>query len=486
MLTHFLRLIRIWCQPPIATLLILLAMPQPGVAQPGSNVFRAITPLGDDLYDVRVGDQHTIFAVTSDSIVVVDPLSVDTALWLQREFEQRFPGKPVGYVLLTHHHAERAAGDGAFRGAGIVAQEEFADALRDTSRGKAAAYRYVVNPTKTLADRLEIAVGGKTIELTHVGPFHSRDLTVVSFPWARKAFTVDAPPIRTTPFAFGSLNAAEVVTWLTAVARINFDTLLLGDGTTMTRDQIAPLADYLSRMRAEVVSEYGKGRSLTRLQETMRLDAYRSLPHYAARREQIASIFQQVGYARVDVVVTGFAHYLPENLPAYCNGYDSCTSGGALAGGSVAATVAVGRKFGAQLELASSDQFWATRTRPHYQEEVVFRPSRASVLFRYSPLKGALSYALLAGVSRSFGDVAGLDRVDGRLIPAGGRHDISRHADRIAYTAGIDLSQRIGALRLVFPLRVTYASGELPPYWPSSYDAQAGVGLAIPLMRRLQ
>jgi hypothetical protein len=101
-------------------------------------------------------------------------------------------------------------------------------------------------------------------------------------------------------------------------------------------------------------------------------------------------------------------------------------------------------------------------------------------------LKGGLSYALLAGVSRSFGDAKGMDRVAGRVAPIGGRHAIAESASRISYTAGIDLSQRMGALRLVFPLRVTYVTGELPAYWPSRYDAQAGIGIAIPLVRRLE
>ena len=38
---------------------------------------------------------------------------------------------------------------------------------------------------------------------------------------------------------------------------------------------IAPLAEYLGRMHSAIVIEYGRGRSLERLQDTLLLDAYR-------------------------------------------------------------------------------------------------------------------------------------------------------------------------------------------------------------------
>jgi len=470
----------------IVVLMVTLALRE-AAAQPSAPASTpSIRALGDDLYDVQLGAEHAMFVVTADSIVVVDPLGVPTAQWLRKEFDQRFPGKPVRYVVSTHHFAERASGNGAFPGASRVAQEEFARALRETPGSNTEKYRYVVGPQQAFKDRLTLKAGDKTIELVHVGPFYSRELSVVVFPWARKVFAVDAPPIHSAPFKFGTLNVSDVVKWLSTVAAIDFDTMLFDDGTTMARDQIVALAGYLARMRAEVVSGYGRGRSLERLQQTTQLDSYRSLPHYAARREQIASMFEQMSYSRVDFVITGLASYIPEDAPEYCNGYASCSSGGALGGASLAATVALGRKYGAQLEVLSSDQFWATRAQSQRDEEVVFRPSRASLLLRYSPLKSAFTYALLAGVSRSWGDVEGMYRITARLAPEGGRHQISRSESRLAYTAGFDLSQRMGPLRLVFPLRITYTTGELPDYWPGAYDAQAGIGLAIPLIRRLQ
>src|SRR5688572_25678456 len=63
-----------------------------------------IANVGGDLYRVQVGDQATVFLVTPQGIILADPLSYDVAAWLRKELESRFPGRPVRYVLHTHHH----------------------------------------------------------------------------------------------------------------------------------------------------------------------------------------------------------------------------------------------------------------------------------------------------------------------------------------------------------------------------------------------
>jgi glyoxylase-like metal-dependent hydrolase (beta-lactamase superfamily II) len=470
---------------------IAIAGSSPAGAQPATPapvVDREITPLRGDLYRVRVGEQHTVFLVTPDGIVLVDPLSVATAQWLADEFATRFPGLPVRYVVHTQHGAQRAAGAAVFRKtAEIVAHAEFRAALNQASHEQPGAYRFVTFPTSTFRGRHSIELGGKTVVLMHAGPFHTPDLTVMAFPGEGVAFAVDPPPVGAVPFDFGVLRPAEVVNWLEAVARLDFDTMMFGDGTTLPRDAIAPLAEYLSRLRGAVLIGYERGRSLETLQDTLLLDAYRTLPHYAARREHIAAIYRRIRFMRADVTATALANYSPADLPVYCALYELCTAGGVVPAASVGVTIALGQRFGVHGELTASEQFWSTRTRPAYDEEVVLRPSRGALFFRYSPLAGGrVSYALLAGVSRTFGDVRGMNRVVGRLAPTGGRHPIAVRDARGGFTAGVDLSTRVGRLRIVLPIRVTQVRGELPSYWPGRFDVHAGAGIALPFFQRLE
>ena len=462
------------------------AVELPAGAQPAGDADREITLLAGGLYKVREGGEHTIFLVTRDGIVLVDPLSLDTADWLKGEFAARFPGVPVKYVVLTHHHTERATGAAIFSGtAQIVGHRDFREAADVARRADRGAYRFVPNPRETFADRYSIELGGQRVDVIHAGPFHSPEMSVVSIPSQRVVFSEEAPPIKVVPFEFGDTAPAVVVRWIEAVASIDFATLLLSDGTTMAREPIASLAGYLTRMRRDVLDGYERGASLDQLDRDVTLDPHRTSPHYVARRAQIEAMYKPLHFTRFDFAFTALASYIPENPSQYCASFESCSAGGAIAGGSIAATLFLGRRAGLQGEVVLSDQFWSTRSRPNYDEEVVFRPTRGSVLFRYN-LTRSRAVTLLGGLSSTVGDMRGLNRVQARLMPVGGRHVISGNDRRYGWTGGLELSRGLGAFRFVIPVRATLTNGTLPDYWPSRFDLSVGAGIAMPVIRRIE
>src|SRR2546423_15125044 len=61
---------------------------------------RGITRLRGDIYRVQVNRAHTHFYVTPDGIIMGDPMSTDTAMWLKAELAQRFkvPVKDLVYT----------------------------------------------------------------------------------------------------------------------------------------------------------------------------------------------------------------------------------------------------------------------------------------------------------------------------------------------------------------------------------------------------
>lgn len=446
---------------------------------------RSLVRIAGDLYRFSSGNQRSLVLVTRDGIVVVDPLGLYAASWLNKELQTRFPDTRVRYVILTHHHAERAGGGGLLKPETVVAHDNFRAGLSQSSIFASDDYRYVRTPQITFRNRHTIELGGHRIELIHTGPFHSRDSIAVVFTEERILLVSDPPPVNKVPFAIGRLNAANVVTWLNAIARAGVDTVMFGDGTMMTRDAIAGLAAYLSQMRSAVLAGYERGDSLDKTLATVRLEGHRMSPHYAGREQQIADIYRQVRFVRGDIVLSGIANHLPEREPAFCAGFDHCESGGVVPAGTVAGLISFGRRFGFQVEFAISDQFWSSRAKPLYDEESVMRPFLSSGIARYNVTRSR-TVSLLAGVTRFHGDVKGVDRVPGLFTPAGGRHRIDYSDVRTGFTGGLEFSQRLGALRLVVPLRVTYINGTRPSFWPSPLNASAGAGLAIPLFRVLE
>ena len=446
---------------------------------------REIVHVAGDLYRFRDGKRHSVFLATRDGIVVVDPQNLYAASWLQSQLQKRFPNTRVSHVVLTHHHAHSAGGTGIFKSVAIAGHENFRGDLAYTSSISSGDYRYVVPPNLTVADRRTIELGGSEVDLVHTGPFHSSDMIAVGFRKERFAYVADSPPINAVPFRFGSMAAKHVVRWLQAVATIECDTMLFSDGTTMPCRAVAELSQYLGAMRAGLLGGFDRGYSQAKAIERLPLAAYRASPHYAGRAQQIAEMYRQIAFRRGDITVAGIANYLPEREPAFCTGFERCEAGGAVPAGSIAATITLGRRFGGQVEFSLSEQFWTTRTRPRYQEETVLRPVVTSGLLRFN-LTRSRKLSLLAGVTSVTGYVQGLDRVEGTFIPTGGRHAIRVQDRRTGITAGLELSQPIGPLRVVVPLRFTQINGKRPTFWPSRLNGSAGLGVSFPLFRVLE
>src|SRR5262245_16521724 len=75
---------------------------------------REIIKVTDDLYRAKNGTWYGMFLVTPEGILLVDPLNTDFAKWLKTQFDERFPGLPVRYVIYSHSHWDHIEGGAVF------------------------------------------------------------------------------------------------------------------------------------------------------------------------------------------------------------------------------------------------------------------------------------------------------------------------------------------------------------------------------------
>jgi glyoxylase-like metal-dependent hydrolase (beta-lactamase superfamily II) len=301
---------------------------------------RGITELKPGFYRAQNNQHFTVFLVTPDGIILSDPISTEFAQWLRGELEQRFD-VPVRYVLYSHHHWDHASGGAVFADtAEFVGQEMMAeklrlpdpgtplpaDALGADANGNGRIERaeaagpleqqfalYDANgdgaltgaeiargpvsdvyPAQTLFEKERtVTLGGKTVELIHIGPTHSEDMTVLRFPSERAVFLVDFISLKRLPFRnLPGYDIDDLVAKISAVEALDFDTAVGGHGAVGTKADVAAHRRYLEELRAAVTDGIAKGQTLEQLQASVTMDAYSDWANYREwRTENIAGMY---------------------------------------------------------------------------------------------------------------------------------------------------------------------------------------------------
>src|SRR5436190_7912351 len=69
--------------------------------------------LTGDVYYARMDDYVSAFVVTSEGIILVEPIGTEMATWLKAELAKRF-NVPVKYVIYSHSHWDHASGGAVY------------------------------------------------------------------------------------------------------------------------------------------------------------------------------------------------------------------------------------------------------------------------------------------------------------------------------------------------------------------------------------
>lgn len=442
---------------------------------------REIVHLQGDLYRVRNGQRHSVFLVTAEGILLADPLGRANAEWLLEQFAARFPGRPVRFLVLGHHHYTRSEGAGLFKDAEIIGHDRFNDELQRARSDE--RYARITSVVRRFKERETITLGGETIEAIHVGYAGAPEMTLLYFPKGRVAFTADVP-FTNLSSGFGAFRPRDVMRWADIVASLELDQLVIGDGRTMSRAETTGLAQYLKALTEAVAIGYEAGSSAG-IEASALLDSYRTTPFYQGRTAQIPAVYRDIQLLRSEVYGVAMVTFLTGNED-YCQNYDMCGRKGRVTAGSVGLSVSL-RRVGLAFEFSLGTQAAASRASRFYDDDLVYRDSRGSVLARLATDPGRVSFAALGGVSMGVTDVRGETIVRGAVPPVGGRQPLADRRWKFGLTFGADMVSRIGSTAsLIAPVRVTraFASEGVRPSGP--LDIQAGIGLSVRVLRRVR
>lgn len=235
---------------------------------------RNITKITGDLYRFQNNFHYSVFMVTSEGVIVTDPINADAAKWLKAEIAKRF-NKPIKYLIYSHDHQDHSSGGEVFADTAVViAHDKAKDAIIGEKRPTAA-------PQITFSDSLTVELGGKKVELFYVGRNHSNNSIVMHFPAERALFVVDFIPVKGLPYR--DLPDSYIPDWIESIKRVeamDFDILIPGHGSPGDKSDVRAFREYMEDLHAAVLDQARAGKSLEEMKQSIKLEKYKDWFRY--------------------------------------------------------------------------------------------------------------------------------------------------------------------------------------------------------------
>lgn len=253
-----------------------------------------ITKLAEDVYLYRHQFHQAIVITTPQGVIVTDPISVEAATWLKAEIKT-LTEQPVRYVIYSHHHNDHITGGSVF-----ADQARFVSHAAAREKILHAADPTTPVPELTFTDRMSIDLGGKQIELIHVGKNHSDNSLVVLLPQHKLLFAVDFIPVETV--AYRALPDAYPDDWIESlkrVERLDFEVLVPGHGKVGRKEHVGLFRLYMEDLRAAVREQLQKGATIEEAKQNVRLPKYEQWQRYAEwLPENVEGMYRYLSQAR--------------------------------------------------------------------------------------------------------------------------------------------------------------------------------------------
>lgn len=292
---------------------------------------REIGKLTGDVYYARMDDYLSAFMVTSEGIILVEPIGTEFATWLKAELAQRFK-VPVKYVIYSHHHWDHASGAAVYADTAklvghenmlphlamppaatplppnaraqdanangqieqteaqgnIKTQFDLYDADRNGVLTGAEVVRgplaYVRPPDQTYKDRFTLTLGGKRVEVIPIPTPHADDNTIVRFvDGTNVVFASDWITVGRLPFG-GDVALKDEIARTKTVEPLDFEHFVCSHGKLGKKADVAVNIRYREELRDAVAKAIAAGQTLEQAQASVLMDTYKGWEFYEQQR----------------------------------------------------------------------------------------------------------------------------------------------------------------------------------------------------------
>jgi glyoxylase-like metal-dependent hydrolase (beta-lactamase superfamily II) len=196
-------------------------VPVPDAVRQATGVYSRVATqmVADGVWYLTGGSHHSVVIEMKDHLIVVEaPLNEERAMAVLGEARSLAAGKPVKYVVASHHHFDHSGGLRAFASEGVtVVTHESSRAFLEQALGAPATVlpdrmaKSGRKPTvEGVKDKRIMTDGARTVEIHHIaGNAHCESLLMVYLPKEKLLSEADvftpppagtAPPMPPSPF----------------------------------------------------------------------------------------------------------------------------------------------------------------------------------------------------------------------------------------------------------------------------------------------
>jgi glyoxylase-like metal-dependent hydrolase (beta-lactamase superfamily II) len=246
-----------------------------GLHEIGDNCFAYLQP------DGSWGYSNAGLVVGDGSSLLVDTLfDLKLTAAMLSSMSHAVHAAPIATVVNTHANGDHCYGNQLVRDAEIIASNATAREMVEVPPVMLAALNKVpgeigelfrgffgdftfddielVPPTRTFDGRLDIEVGGRSIELIEVGPAHTAGDTIAYVSDSKIVFTGDILFIGGAPIVW----AGPLENWIAAcdlISALDVETVVPGHGPLTDKAGVAQVRDYLSYVLHQARIRYESG-----------------------------------------------------------------------------------------------------------------------------------------------------------------------------------------------------------------------------------
>ena len=302
--------------------------------------------LTGDVYWARMDDYLSVFMVTSEGIILVEPVGTAMATWLKGELARRFD-VPVKYVIYSHHHWDHGSGAAVYadtarlighenmlehlempppntalpenaraqdtNGNGRIEESEamgnfgrmfsLYDANEDGALSGAEVvrgpFKEVRPPDLTYTEQVNIRLGGKLVEVIPMPIGHADDNTIVRFvDGTNVVFASDWITVNRTPFGPLVATSSEIALVKTVEA-MDFEHFICSHGMLGKKADVTANLRYREEVREAVAEAIAAGQTIEQVRERVLMEDYSDWEFYAQQRPlNVAGAYQELAGSR--------------------------------------------------------------------------------------------------------------------------------------------------------------------------------------------